>query len=135
MSYSPAKGPRVIAGVIACSILALFLWLLASTWWPVVYGAYQYYRISNCEDRFGIEPSDYEPVFGFDYMGRKIVGDTDKKRSAIECVRSALDVYESKSRSQFDDGARPSQLEVGQSSFSNRVIVTYYPPSGGEDRR
>ena len=133
VSYSPASGPRVIFGILAGSILVTFFWFVAAVWVPVIHGAYQGYRVERCIGQHDLAPGDFEPVFGFDYGGRIIVGDTAKRRSAIECIRSALDVSDREPWRDGDESTEAPRLEIGQSSFSHRLILAYYPANRSKD--
>lgn len=124
MSYSAPRLPRLIFGLIGGSIIALFALLLLSLFGPKLFEAYQIWQIERCEADHKIRRTDKSGLFSFDAGGWKVLGDTNRKQSFIECLRGRLDVR----TSSISDEPHPT-IEIWEYSFSYGLDLTYYPAS------
>lgn len=127
MIYRRATAPRLFLGVIAGVLLGLFALALATAWRPRLHNAYLWYYIESCEAAEGLLPSDKIANFGFDAGGWSVIGDNQRKRAFVECVRNELSL-----QTRTDNSEPHPTLVVSWHSamVSPKVHVSYSAPNG-----
>lgn len=127
MSYQAARGPRIFFGVIAIGVAGLFAIGAISAVWPALYEEYQRAGLRNCEEHHGLHGPAWQPIYGFDWGGRYLVGDGPDDRALIECIVASQTVDHVETTPYGPaDGTHPV-LAITSGAFTPGLQVTYYP--------